>query len=349
MVQFADARQDGGAKGLRFMRALRIYRWLGLSFTLSILAAACASQVPRSQQTEATHAVARPKANPVEPGSPRTYGNVPVPFQLVGKEMYLVQAKNDAALLELNADAHLQPGSLAKLMTFYIALNALSNKKVSLTSKVTVGKDAAALARDGTLSRMFLRLGQQVTLEDLLYGMMVHSGCDAALAIADYLGGNAGNFVVQMNSEAERLGMVNTHFTHPSGLPEPGEYSCARDMATLALAVIREHPDATTYTSRQSFSFNGHNQVSTNELLARDPRVLGLKSGHVQEAGYHLVAFARSDQGEFVSVVMGEPSEDQRTMQSEVLLWWAYENYPTGSPIWRTGSSADANSIRPAS
>jgi D-alanyl-D-alanine carboxypeptidase (penicillin-binding protein 5/6) len=157
--------------------------------------------------------------------------------------------------------------------------------------------------------------------------MMVHSGCDAAQAIADYLAGDAPTFVAGMNAEAQRLGMKNTSFKQPNGLPEPGEYTSAHDMAILAMAVVRDHPNATTYTSRRHFKFNGVNQNSTNGLLFLDPRVDGLKTGHVQEAGFHLVALAHDQDATFISAVLGAPTDFRRVNDSELLLDWAFANF----------------------
>jgi serine-type D-Ala-D-Ala carboxypeptidase (penicillin-binding protein 5/6) len=293
---------------------------LGLGLSFSILVAGCASTAP-------TPAAAPSESMQPSAQVPHVFGNVPARFKFDATEAYLVDTHSGAVLYEFNSDARLQPGSLAKLMTFYLALNALSEKRVSLTSKVTVGDDVAAIAKDPTLSRMFLKRGQQVAFEDLLYGMMVHSGCDAAQAIADQLAGDAPSFVVKMNTEARRLGMTNTNFAQPNGLPAPGEYTTAHDMVILARALIREHPGATTYTSRHYFAFNGVNQKNTNGLLFLDSRVLGLKTGHVEQAGFHLVALARVKNAEFVSAVMGAPSDFRRTNDSELLVGWAFANF----------------------
>ena len=297
----ATIAEDAIVTELQQTRRFRFRSSLVLWSLLSTLIAGCASvaHAPAVNPPHTSQAVEPETTRRVSP--PRVYGDMPVPFQPGVTEAYLVDVHSGTALYAYNADTQIQPGSLAKLMTFYIALNALSSKRISLTSTVTIGQDAAALAQDPTLSRMFLQVGQQVTFEDLLYGMMVHSGCDAALAIADYLAGDGPTFVAQMNSEAERLGMTNTHFTQPNGLPERGEYTSAHDMVILALAVIRDHPEATTYTACQRFSFNGHDQGNTNGLLFVDARVLGLKTGHIKAAGFHLVAFARDGDDQFVS------------------------------------------------
>jgi D-alanyl-D-alanine carboxypeptidase (penicillin-binding protein 5/6) len=288
-----------------------------------------------------------PETAPPSPPPARVYGNVPVPFKFSATEGYLIDLHTGTVLYEYNADARLQPGSLAKLMTFYLALNALSEKRVSLDTTVTIGPDAAALAKDPGLSRMFVKLAQQVAFQDLLYGMMVHSGCDAAQAIADHIGGDSPRFVAMMNSQAKQLGMANTHFAQPNGLPEPGEYTTARDMAILARAVVTQHPEGLTYTSRRNFTFNKVAQRSTNALLFLDSRVKGLKTGHIQEAGFHLVAYAQSGDTEFISAVLGAPTDERRAMDSELLLNWAFANFPVVHTDAAISSSNSQNGISP--
>ena len=317
-----------------FFYPVRFTTRLILWIAASMLVVGCASVAP---QPSATPESAAPRPRPA-----KVFGSVPAQFKLDATEAYLIDNNSGTVLYELNADTRLEPGSLAKLMTFYLALNALTAKRISLKSNVIIGSDVAAIAKDRTLSRMFLRQGQQVSFQDLLYGMMVHSGCDAAQAIADYLAGDSASFVAQMNSEAQSLGMMNTHFTQPNGLPEPGEYTTAHDMVILARAVLRDHPEATTYTSRRYFAFDGVKQKNTNGLLFLDSRVEGLKTGHVRAAGFHLVAFARSNNDEMVSAVMGAPTDFRRTNDSELLIGWAFANFRAGSPKSHPLSSAGA-------
>jgi len=310
-----------------------------LTSALMLVAAGCASTTAPSAPPVAPAAQASPAAGTTA----HVFGNVPVRFRYDAKEAYLVNNHTGTVLYELNSNDRIQPGSLAKLMTFYIALNALRAKQVSLDSKAIIGPDVGIVAKNQTLSRMYLKVGQTVSLEDLLYGMMVHSGCDAALAIADVLSGDSRTFVAQMNSEAARLGMTNTNFTEPNGIPEPGEYTTAHDMAVLAQAVIREHPEATKYTSQHYFKFNGVRQQNTNGLLFLDTRVAGLKTGHVQAAGFHVVAFASTANDEFICAVMGAPSDFRRTNDGELLLDWAFSNFGTASHQRDAALSTDAS------
>jgi serine-type D-Ala-D-Ala carboxypeptidase (penicillin-binding protein 5/6) len=264
-----------------------------------------------------------------------TYQNVPARFPFDAHSGYVIERRTGTVLYESKEQERMQPGSSAKLMTFYLTLKALKENRIAPDTKMVVGKEAADVANDPTLSRMMLKLGQQVTVQQLLYGMMVHSGCDAAVALADLIGGNSDHFVVMMNNEAERIGMVNSHFAMPNGLPMPGEYVTAEDMALLGRTVANEYPEAVTYTSRAYYSFNGYNQQNTNPLLFMDPRVNGLKTGHVDEAGFHLIASATTPDLELISAVMGSPSMHDRAINSENVLDWAFDMYTTVAPDWR--------------
>lgn len=265
----------------------------------------------------------------------QTYQNVTARFPFDAHSAYVLERRTGTVLYQSKAQDRMQPGSSAKLMTFYITLNAIKQNRISLDTKMVVGKEAADVAQDPTLSRMMLKLGQQVTVQQLLYGMMVHSGCDAAVALADLIGGNSEHFVVMMNNEAERIGMVNSHFAMPNGLPMPGEYVSAEDMALLGRTVANEYPDAVTYTSRTYYSFNGKNQQNTNPLLFMDRRVNGLKTGHVDEAGFHLIASATTPDLEVISAVMGSPTMHDRAVNSENVLDWVFDMYTTVAPDWR--------------
>jgi serine-type D-Ala-D-Ala carboxypeptidase (penicillin-binding protein 5/6) len=267
----------------------------------------------------------------------QTYENVPARFPFDAHSAYVLERRTGTVLYESKAQDRMQPGSSAKLMTFYITLNAIKQNRISLDTKVVISKEAADVANDPTLSRMMLKLGQQVTVQQLIYGMMVHSGCDAAVALADLIGGNSDHFVVMMNNEAERIGMMNSHFAMPNGLPMPGEYVTAEDMALLGRTVANEYPDAVTYTSRTYYSFNGKNQQNTNPLLFMDRRVNGLKTGHVDEAGFHLIASATTPDLEVISAVMGSPTMHDRAVNSENVLDWVFDMYTTVEPDWRAG------------
>jgi D-alanyl-D-alanine carboxypeptidase (penicillin-binding protein 5/6) len=206
-----------------------------------------------------------------------------------------------------------------------------------------VSEAAWRLSLNDSVSRMFLQVGQKIAVRDLLYGLMVSSGNDAAVVLSEYLGGSTDAFTEQMNKKAAELGMTETHFTNPDGLPAPDEYTTAADMVKLGRAVIETFPEATQYTGAKDFSFKtiGPNnrevtitQRNFNTLLFYDSRVNGIKTGHVQEAGYHLVASAHSDDLELISAVFGTTSMEKRRVETDKLLEWAFRTFTTVSPDW---------------
>jgi D-alanyl-D-alanine carboxypeptidase (penicillin-binding protein 5/6) len=315
----------------RLLRA-RLIAARSLAPGLVFLLASCAAQtLPPVAPTRLATSGAPP---------PYIFQNVPASFRIDAAAAYVVESQTDTVLYEYNSDARIQPGSLAKLMTLYLVLDAIDEQRISLDSRVTITEDVAQLAKDPAVSLMFLRQGQQVPVRDLLYGMMVSSGCDAALALANAVGGNSVTFVIAMNARARRLGMTNTNFATPNGLPVPGQVTTAHDMAILALAVIKQHPEAFVYTSRRSYEFNRIRQRNTNGLLFIDPRVNGLKTGHVREAGFHLLASAKSEDLQLVSLVLGTQSHTRRTLESELLLNWAFDAFITVTPDWHTALPA---------
>lgn len=318
----------GQGKSLRDRFVNSLGRRLGL-----IAVVAIAGCTPSAQNTLV------PEPQPVTASAPHVvhaFEDAQVPFTLNATEGYVIERRTGAVLYEYNSGTRVQPGSVAKLMTFYLTLDALSEHRISKDSLVTVGADVAQLANDPTVSRMHLMLGQQVTIDQLLFGMMVHSGCDAAQALADYVGGNSANFVSMMNDQARRLGMNDTNFAKPNGLPVAGEYTTAADMTTLARALIAQHPEAFIYTSRHSFKFNRYNQTNTNKLVLMDPRVNGLKTGHVSEAGFHLIASAETGNLQIISAVLGAPSDSKRISESYKLISWAFNTFTTVAPDWHS-------------
>ncbi len=234
----------------------------------------------------------------------------------------------------------MQPASLAKIMTFYMVLDALEQKRITLDTMMPISEQAWRLSMDQSVSRMFLGVGQKVAVRDLLYGLMVSSGNDAAVALAEYLGGSAEGFTAQMNAKAKELGLEETHFTNPDGLPAEDEYTTAFDMVRLGRMLVTNHPEALTYTGAKEFTFDKIKQPNFNSLLFYDSRVDGIKTGHVEEAGYHLVATARSNGTRLVSAVMGTPSSEKRRVETEKLLDWGFRTFVTAKP--------DAHKVMPS-
>jgi D-alanyl-D-alanine carboxypeptidase (penicillin-binding protein 5/6) len=262
------------------------------------------------------------------------FGNRPAPFALDARAAELMALHSGVVLYAYNQHEKMQPASLAKLMTFYIVLKALKQGRITPETEVPISEKAWRLSLNSSVSRMFLQVGQKVDVNDLLYGLMVSSGNDAAVALSEYLAGSTDAFAQEMNKEAAQLGLTETHFINPDGLPEPGEYTTAADMVKLGRAVLETFPDATKYTETKEFTFDKISQRNFNTLLFYDSRVNGLKTGHVEEAGYHLVASSHSDDLDLVSAVLGTPSSEKRRTETEKLIDWAFRTFVTVSPNW---------------
>lgn len=229
----------------------------------------------------------------------------------------------------------LPPASLAKLMTLYLTLQTLRAGRLTLETPVTVSAEAWRVGRTPGSSRMFLKAGDVVTVRQLLEGLMVASGNDAAEALAEAVGGTSAHFVEMMNAEAARLGMRDTHFVTPHGLPAPGEYTSPWDMALLARRILVEYPEAIQFSSPRYETYAGIRQANWNNLIFRDPRVDGLKTGHTAEAGYSIVATAREGDLRLIAVVMGAHTLGERTRITEGLLGLGFTRYTLLSIPWQ--------------
>jgi D-alanyl-D-alanine carboxypeptidase (penicillin-binding protein 5/6) len=237
-----------------------------------------------------------------------------------------------------STDAHVlhEPASLDKLMTLYLTLRAIHSGQISADSNVTVSTEAWRIGRVPGSSRMFLDVGDTVTVRQLLEGLMVASGNDAAEALAETVGGSADRFVEDMNAAAARLGMHDTHFVTPHGLPSPGEHVSAWDMAILARQLLIEFPDATQYSSPRYEEYGGIKQANWNNLVFRDPRVDGLKTGHTAESGYSIIATAREGDLRFIAVVLGSPTLRHRTDLAEGMFATGFAHYAVVAVPWAT-------------
>jgi serine-type D-Ala-D-Ala carboxypeptidase (penicillin-binding protein 5/6) len=250
---------------------------------------------------------------------------VPAPPAVAARAWLLVDHFSGRVLAEHNADQREEPASLTKLMTAYVVFKALVEGRLKLGDEVTISEHAW---RTGG-SRSFIKVGSQVPVDILLKGMIVQSGNDASVALAEKLGGTEAAFAQMMNEYARRLGMKNSHFVNADGLPAPDHYSSARDLATLANALIREFPQYYGLFSLREFTWNNIRQGNRNTLLGSDPSVDGLKTGHTDEAGFCLVTSAKRGPMRLVSVVMGSPSERGREAASAALLNYGYTFYET--------------------
>ena len=245
---------------------------------------------------------------------------------LAAKSYLLYDYTSNQILVEQNSDARMEPASLTKLMTAYLAFDALKHGTLALQQNLAV--PAAAVRNTGSgESRMLLKTGQSVTVDELLHGMIVQSGNDAAIALALHIAGSEAGFVDMMNKEAKRLGMKNTHFANPVGLPDAQHYSSASDLALLAAATVRDYPQYYALFGQRDYTFNGVTQANRNRLLWIDPYADGLKTGHTETAGYCLVGSARRDGRRLISVLLGAPSDNLRSTESQKLLNFGFQHF----------------------
>ena len=228
-------------------------------------------------------------------------------------------------LIERDIDVRVEPASLTKIMTVYVVAAELEKGAVSLEDRVTVSKKAWRM--EG--SRMFIEAGKMVSVDDLLQGVVVQSGNDASVALAEYIGGDEQVFTSMMNLHAEALGMSNTRFANSTGLPDPNHYTTAEDMATLAQALIREFPEIYALHAAKKFTFNNITQNNRNDLLWKDDSVDGIKTGHTRAAGYCLVASAIRADMRLISIVMGADSDSARALASQSMLNYGFRFYET--------------------
>ena len=244
----------------------------------------------------------------------------------------LVDATSEQTLASGNADERIEPASLTKLMTAYLVFDALKTKKISMDQTVMPSEAVRRVRNDE--SRMFIEANKPVTVHDLVYGMIVQSGNDAAIALAELVGGSEAHFVQMMNDTAQKLGMKGTHYADVNGMPDPQHYTTANDLAILSMHLIRDYPEYYSIFAVKEFTYNKIKQPNRNRLLWIDPTVDGLKTGHTQAAGYCLIATAKRPlpgvpdaSRRLVTVMMGEPKEHDRTQDSLKMLNYGYAAY----------------------
>jgi D-alanyl-D-alanine carboxypeptidase (penicillin-binding protein 5/6) len=258
----------------------------------------------------------------------QAHAQVPQPPEIAARAYLLVDLTAQQTLAELDADKPIEPASLTKLMTAYIVFDALKARKISLHQ--TFGVSERAWKMPG--SRMFIDPKMKVPVEDLIKGMIVQSGNDATMALAEGVGGTVEHFVQMMNAQAKVLGMKSTGYKNPEGLTEPGHTTTARDLSILASRLMQDFPDYVGYYAIKKYRYPGTpaaNENNRNLLLFRDPSVDGLKTGHTDAAGFCLIATAKREapgvgQRRLLSIVLGASSENARATESQKLLNWGY-------------------------
>ncbi|WP_293780856.1 D-alanyl-D-alanine carboxypeptidase family protein [uncultured Oxalicibacterium sp.] len=246
------------------------------------------------------------------------------------KSWLLLDASSNQILASQEPNMRIEPASLTKLMTAYVVFNALKEKKLDLNQMINVSEHAWRV--DPSSSKMFIEPRTPVSVNNLLYGLIVQSGNDAAVALAEAVAGTEDVFVSLMNREAERMGMTSTRFANPHGLPSETNYSTARDLSILASRLIIDHPQYfATYYSTKEFTYNNIKQPNRNRLLWLDPTVDGMKTGYTNGAGYCLISTAKRPAGNgerrLISVVLGTTSDQARAAESQKLLNWGFLNF----------------------
>lgn len=265
------------------------------------------------------------KPTPSKASAPITSSFTPTAPDLTAKAYVLMAADTGQILASKDPDEKNAPASLTKMMTLYVAQKALKSGQLNLKQPITISEKAW---RTGG-SRMFVQIGTQVTVDDLLQGIIVASGNDACVALAETIAGTEASFAEVMNHTAKELGMKNSHFVDSTGLPDEKHYSSAEDLSILARALIHDFPEYYDRYKQKWFTFNGIKQPNRNRLLWRDDSVDGVKTGHTDDAGYCLVASAKRKDSRMIAAVLGSPSEKQRANDTEALLNFGFHFFET--------------------
>jgi D-alanyl-D-alanine carboxypeptidase (penicillin-binding protein 5/6) len=320
------------------MTRFRVHFMRPFPLPLVLIAAFLAVSVPATAQsplivaaksrTAARQPATAAPTPPAEPANPpvvlQTPG-APAAPNIAASSWVLVDTLSGQTLGSLNADERRDPASLTKLMTAYVAFAALRAKTIAPSQIVTVSQ--RAWKAEG--SRMFIEPRKPVSVDELLHGVIIQSGNDASIAIAELVGNGEQGFVDMMNKEAARLGMTGTHFTNADGLPDPQHYSTASDLAKLTVALIRDFPEYYPMYAQKEYRYNNITQANRNRLLWTDPYVDGVKTGHTEAAGFCLIASAKRGDRRLVSVVLGTASDSARAAESQKLLNWGFQAFDT--------------------
>jgi D-alanyl-D-alanine carboxypeptidase (penicillin-binding protein 5/6) len=299
---------------------------LGVALTLGAVSPATQAAPARGKRAEPTESKSASTQAPVSATAGLSVKDAP---QIAAKSWLLYDMTSGTLLAASDPDAKTEPASLTKLMTAYLVFNAVKERKLALDARPPV----SPLAHKAIGSRMFVDPANPATVNELLHGLIIQSGNDAAIILAETLGGSEDGFVQQMNREAKRLGLNNTQFTNASGLPDARHYSTARDLAMLATRLIEDHPDFYKLYSQRDYTYNNIKQPNRNRLLFIDPTVDGVKTGRTDAAGYCLIASSsRLQPGtdtprRLISVVLGASSESSRAIESQKLLNYGFSGF----------------------
>ncbi len=280
------------------------------------------TQPPVAEPSAAAVAATTPPSN--EPVQVGLLSSIPAPA-IAARAWMTMDVTSGQIVASSNADMKIEPASLTKIMTAYVAFNAINEKRLTMDQQVNVSQ--AAWKTKG--SRMFIEPRKPVNVDELLKGVIIQSGNDASVALAEAVSGNEASFATLMNEEAKRMGMNNTNFMNATGLPDPQHVTTVRDLATMARRMIVDHPDYFYYYSTKEFTYNKIKQTNRNRLLWADPSVDGMKTGHTDAAGYCLVATAKRGDRRVITILVGSDSSATRAEESLKLLNWTFQNFET--------------------
>jgi len=301
---------------------------------LALAAAACLS-LAAVEAAPAKAPVAKPAAKGKEaPGAASTTAAGGIETE--ARNAYIIDFRTGAVLLDKNADERIPPASMSKMMFYYTVFSYLKDGKAKLDDMLPVSEKAWRTQG----SKMFVPLGGKVKIEDLLRGVIIQSGNDACIVLAEGLAGSEQAFVDVMNKKAQEIGLTGSHFANVTGLPDPEHYMTARDLATLAKHIITDFPEFYKFESEKEFTYNGIRQGNRNPLLYKDVGADGLKTGHTEEAGYCLTASAVRDNRRIIMVLAGMPTMKSRVTESERLLEWAFREFG-GYTLYKPGDTVD--------
>ncbi len=259
---------------------------------------------------------------------------VPAPPKVAARAYILLDFDSGRIIAEKNANQRVEPASLTKIMAGYVIDKELAAGNISLSDQVRISKKAWKMPG----SRMFIEVDTFVSVEDLIKGIIIQSGNDATVAMAEYVAGSEDAFVSLMNGYARELGMTGTHFVNATGLPHENHYTTARDLAILSRALIREFPEMYRLYAEKEFTYNGIRQYNRNKLLWQDKYVDGIKTGHTESAGYCLVASAKRDGMRLIAIVLGTKSENARASEAQKLLTYGFRFFETHK-LYRAGET----------
>lgn len=265
---------------------------------------------------------------------------IPSPPQIAGSSWVLMDPLSGRVIMEHNSNERLPPASLTKMMTAYIVERELDEGRIAMSDMVPIS--VKAWRTEG--SRTFVQEGTSVSVEDLLKGVIIQSGNDASVALAEFVAGSEGAFVDIMNQQAQLLGMKDTHFENATGLPSPDHFSTAYDLAVLAQHIIQDYPENYPLYAEKHFTYNNIRQPNRNSLLWRDDSVDGLKTGHTEEAGYCLVASAKRGETRLIATVMGTSSSESRAQEVQKMLNYGFRYFET-ERLFRAGQELMASRV----